>query len=78
MVLINKDKGVLTANSEFLNNPAYEFIDSTTKAEMGDILKVHDYNYLEAVKKLCDVLDETENDVRVRYGKNYCHLVHFR
>ena len=46
MVLIDKDRGTLTAAEEFIQDPGFEVKRSAKPAPYGDIFRVHDYNYL--------------------------------
>ena len=45
MVLIDSDHGVLTQNQEFLDD-SYLVQTKAKPASLGDIYRVHDYNYL--------------------------------
>ena len=56
MVLINNDRGVLTTSEEFIDDPNYEIIESVDPVNISDVLRVHDYNYLVQVQKLCEAL----------------------
>lgn len=54
MVLINKEKGVLTAQDEFVKHPGLMIKRRTTQVKLGDVFRVHDYNYLMKVIDLCE------------------------
>ena len=58
MVLIDKDKGVLTRSDELLYNQDYSLREVAEPAKLADVLKVHDYRYIEDVIRKCANLDD--------------------
>lgn len=70
MILINKDKGVLSASDEFANNQALQLIRVARKTMLGDVFRVHDYNYMMKIIELCEnKLKDTRNEYIQKYGK---------
>lgn len=70
MVLIDKDRGVLTAMDEFKNNNEVFVKEVVQEAAHADVFRVHDYNYLMKVIDLCEnKLKNSNNEFRLRYGK---------
>lgn len=57
MVLIDKEKGVLTQLTEFLTDSNYEVQAVAKPVAMSDILRVHEYRYIKNVIKKCQELD---------------------
>lgn len=75
MVLIDKDKGVLTAVDEFAQSPEFTMKQVVQEATHADVFRVHDYNYLMKVIDLCESkLKDTGNLINRRYGKGYLNL----
>lgn len=58
MVLIDSDHGVLTQNQDFLDD-SYLVQTNAKPASLGDIYRVHDYNYLMKVQQLSSKLKLT-------------------
>ena len=56
MVLIEKDRGVLTQTSEFLQNQRYTVQKKTQPVSLADMYRVHDYNYLMKVLQMSNKL----------------------
>ena len=56
MVLIEKDRGVLTQTSEFLQNQRYTVQKKTQPVSLADVYRVHDYNYLMKVLQMSNKL----------------------
>jgi acetoin utilization deacetylase AcuC-like enzyme len=56
-----------------LGNPLYAIKDMVTPVRISDVLRVHDYNYLKKVIDKNEALQQTENEVRIRYDRD-CHI----
>ena len=69
MVLIDKERGVLTQASEFLQSERYSVQRQAKQAALADVYRVHDYNYLMKVLQLANKLSLMDNKMLARYGK---------
>jgi hypothetical protein len=49
MVLIDKEKGILTRSEEFILNNNVIIQEVTKPACLQDVLKIHDYRYIKTV-----------------------------
>lgn len=76
MVLIDSEKGVLTQSDALIQNPRYQVKDSVSHVKISDVLRVHDYNYLMKVINISDALENTDNEIRVRFDRD-CHISKF-
>ena len=70
MVLIDKDKGVLTKSDEFLKNDDYILREVSAPAKLADILKVHDYRYIKDLMKKCQALEENDDEMLAKYDRD--------
>ena len=51
MVLIDKEKGILTRSSEFTDNePQIHIQEVSYPVKLVDVLKIHDFRYIQKVK----------------------------
>ena len=57
MVLIDKEKGVLTKSSELLNDNCFTLKTVAEPAKLADVLKIHDYRYIKDVMRKCEALE---------------------
>ena len=57
MVLMDQDKGVLTRDTTITADPRYELKESVVPANIGDVLKVHDYRYIKTVIAKCQAIN---------------------
>jgi hypothetical protein len=73
MVLIDKDKGVLTKMQEFAENPGYTINKTAKPVQLGDLFRVHDYNYLMKVIDISNKLKESRGHNLIRFGKHYSY-----
>ena len=71
MVLIDKDRGVLTQSSEFLQSKRYTVQKQAKPAALADVYRVHDYNYLMKVLQISNKLKDSDNKIQTRYGKYF-------
>ncbi len=53
MVLIDKEKGILTRSEEFILNNNVIIQEVTKPACLQDVLKIHDYRYIKTVQQKC-------------------------
>lgn len=60
MVLIDKEKGVLTQYAELLSNPNYQVQEVIKPACMTDILRVHEHRYIKNVMARVQELEEAQ------------------
>mmetsp|Transcript_1042 Transcript_1042/g.1348 ORF Transcript_1042/g.1348 Transcript_1042/m.1348 type:complete len:909 (+) Transcript_1042:110-2836(+) len=58
-VIYNKENGVLKAK-KFSD---LEWCDSSQRAHIGDILRVHDYSYVEKVRKVCQRIEAAPSKI---------------
>ncbi len=56
MVLIDEDKGVLTASENLTQIPYYKIKKEVNPVKIADVLKIHDYNYLMKVINTSEAL----------------------
>lgn len=59
MILIDSNKGVLTESDEFKQSSSYVIQKEAQEVKVGDIYRVHDYNYLMKVMEISKKLQET-------------------
>ncbi len=71
MILIDENKGVLTKADEFTQNPSYVIKKEAKPVAIGDLYRVHDYNYLMRVIEIASKLKGTANKAIARYGKDF-------
>ena len=71
MILIDKDRGVLTQAEEFLEGSAGAYViqNEAKKASLSEVFRVHDYNYLMKVLEMTHKLDLTDNKILSRFGR---------
>jgi hypothetical protein len=68
-VLLNPDDGVFY--SQFFNQ-RFIIKECTKKAEIGDILKCHDFNYIERVRSICEEYKNTNKDGVYKFDTDTC------
>lgn len=69
MVLIDEEKGVLTAMDEFKYNNKIDVMEGSEEVAAADVFRIHDYNYLMKIIELSEnKLKDSENAVTIRYG----------
>ena len=67
MALINEHTGSLRQD-EFKKAT---LIESSEKVALGEVFRIHDYNYLSEVIKKCQILKDNElSDVHLRYDRD--------
>ena len=70
MILTNKETGILTESEIFVSNQCYTVQRGTQPVALGDVLRIHDYNYLMKVIDLADKLRHFgEKNMVARFGK---------
>jgi acetoin utilization deacetylase AcuC-like enzyme len=69
-VLLQPPYGILLSDY-FIKN--CHFKESSTSATIADILLIHEYNYVESIKTLCDELKAKGDNSLMKYGK-FCTL----
>jgi acetoin utilization deacetylase AcuC-like enzyme len=73
MVLIDRQRGVLTQASEFVerSQAGYVVQREASPARLADVFRVHDYNYLMKVIEMSRKLELTaDNKSLARFGKH--------
>lgn len=70
MVLIDKDKGVLTKSKELLGNQNYCLRPVSQPVALADVLKVHDYRYINDVIRKCRALESNGDEGLAKYDRD--------
>lgn len=71
MILIDKERGVLTQAEELVKNQqyGYKIQNGAKKASHSDVFRVHDYNYLMKVLQMSKKLQLSDSKELLRFGK---------
>ena len=70
MVLIDKDKGVLTKSEELMANENYCLREVSQPVALADILKVHDYRYIRDIMRKCRALESNDDEGLAKYDRD--------
>jgi hypothetical protein len=66
-------------SDDLTSNPGYVIKKGTKEAPLGDIFRVHDYNYLMKVIKLCESLKHNlDKNAIIRFGKPHIPNIIYR
>ena len=76
MILIDSVKGLLTQSDALIQNPRYQIKEIVAPVKISDVLRVHDYNYLMKVINISHALNNSDNEIRVKYDRD-CHISKF-